>query len=148
MLEITADDIALLSDTHLRTLIGLLCEAELRLRGLSRLFSPSGLPHVQPTIPPATEGITLYLVLLRFPEGFLLLGVIPAHSFEGSVRVYQPTLSRDPAPSFPSARDPNSSFRSCCFPGGCAKRRTYSDHQLTLRDAANFHLIDLTYLQP
>ena len=35
MLEITPDDIALLSDTELRTLIGLLCEAELRNRGLS-----------------------------------------------------------------------------------------------------------------
>lgn len=35
MLEITPDDIALLSDTDLRTLIGLLCEAELRKRGLS-----------------------------------------------------------------------------------------------------------------
>ena len=35
MLEITPDDIALLNDTDLRTLIGLLCEAELRRRGLS-----------------------------------------------------------------------------------------------------------------
>lgn len=35
MLEITPDDIALLNDTDLRTLIGLLCEAELRKRGLS-----------------------------------------------------------------------------------------------------------------
>lgn len=35
MLEITPDDIALLSHTDLRTLIGLLCEAELRKRGLS-----------------------------------------------------------------------------------------------------------------
>jgi hypothetical protein len=35
MLEITPDDIALLNDTELRTLIGLLCEAELRKRGLS-----------------------------------------------------------------------------------------------------------------
>jgi hypothetical protein len=35
MLEITPNDIALLNDTDLRTLIGLLCEAELRKRGLS-----------------------------------------------------------------------------------------------------------------
>src|SRR5579863_10707605 len=35
MLEITPDDIALLNDTELRTLISLLCEAELRKRGLS-----------------------------------------------------------------------------------------------------------------
>lgn len=35
MLEISPDDIALLNDTELRTLIGLLCEAELRKRGLS-----------------------------------------------------------------------------------------------------------------
>jgi hypothetical protein len=30
MLEITGDDIALLSDADLRTLVGLLCEGELR----------------------------------------------------------------------------------------------------------------------
>ncbi len=35
MLEITPDDIELLNDTDLRTLIGLLCETELRSRGLS-----------------------------------------------------------------------------------------------------------------
>src|SRR5258708_23621553 len=35
MLEITPDDIALLNDTDLRSLIGLLCESELRSRGLS-----------------------------------------------------------------------------------------------------------------
>jgi hypothetical protein len=35
MLEITPDDIALLDDADLRTLIGLLCESELRWRGLS-----------------------------------------------------------------------------------------------------------------
>jgi hypothetical protein len=35
MLEITPDDVALLNDTDLRTLIGLLCESELRSRGLS-----------------------------------------------------------------------------------------------------------------
>jgi hypothetical protein len=35
MLEITPDDIALLNDTELRALVGLLCEAELRKRGLS-----------------------------------------------------------------------------------------------------------------
>jgi len=35
MLEITGDDIALLNDTDLRTLIGLLCEADFRLAGLS-----------------------------------------------------------------------------------------------------------------
>jgi len=35
MLEITPDDVALLDDTDLRTLIGLLCESELRSRGLS-----------------------------------------------------------------------------------------------------------------
>lgn len=34
MLEVTPDDIALLNDTDLRTLIGLLCESELRSRGL------------------------------------------------------------------------------------------------------------------
>jgi hypothetical protein len=34
MLEITCDDIAALSDAHMRTLIGLLCEAEMRRRGL------------------------------------------------------------------------------------------------------------------
>lgn len=34
MFEITGDDIAALSDTDLRTLIGLLCEAEMRRRGL------------------------------------------------------------------------------------------------------------------
>lgn len=34
MLEITGDEIAALSDTDLRTLIGLLCEAEMRRRGL------------------------------------------------------------------------------------------------------------------
>ena len=35
MLGITPDDIALLNDTDLRTLIGLLCASELRSRGLS-----------------------------------------------------------------------------------------------------------------
>src|SRR5690349_3571814 len=35
MLEITPDDVALLTDTDLRTLVGLLCESELRSRGLS-----------------------------------------------------------------------------------------------------------------
>lgn len=35
MLEITPDDVSLLSDTDLRTLIGLLCESGLRSRGLS-----------------------------------------------------------------------------------------------------------------
>jgi hypothetical protein len=35
MFEIVGDDIAALSDTDLRTLIGLLCEAEMRRRGLS-----------------------------------------------------------------------------------------------------------------
>src|SRR5688572_10555406 len=35
LLEITGDDIALLNDTDLRTLIGLLCEADFRLAGLS-----------------------------------------------------------------------------------------------------------------
>jgi hypothetical protein len=35
MLEISPDDSALLNDTELRILIGLLCEAELRKRGLS-----------------------------------------------------------------------------------------------------------------
>ena len=35
MLEITPDDVALLNDTDLRTLIGLLCESQLRSRGLS-----------------------------------------------------------------------------------------------------------------
>ncbi len=35
MLEITPDDVALLNDTDLRTLIGRLCESELRSRGLS-----------------------------------------------------------------------------------------------------------------
>lgn len=35
MLEITPDDVALLNDTDLRTLIGLLCESEIRSRGLS-----------------------------------------------------------------------------------------------------------------
>lgn len=35
MLEITPDDVTLLNDTDLRTLTGLLCEAELRSRGLS-----------------------------------------------------------------------------------------------------------------
>jgi len=35
MLEITPDDVALLNDADLRTLIGLLCESELRSRGLS-----------------------------------------------------------------------------------------------------------------
>ena len=35
MIEITSDDIALLSDVDLRSLVGLLCEAELRSRGLS-----------------------------------------------------------------------------------------------------------------
>lgn len=35
MFEITPDDVALLNDTDLRTLIGLLCESELRSRGLS-----------------------------------------------------------------------------------------------------------------
>jgi hypothetical protein len=35
MLEITPDDVGLLNDTDLRTLIGLLCESELRSRGLS-----------------------------------------------------------------------------------------------------------------
>ena len=34
MFEITGDDIAALGDTDLRTLIGLLCEAEMRRRGL------------------------------------------------------------------------------------------------------------------
>lgn len=34
MFEITGDDISLLNDTDLRTLIGLLCEAEMRRRGL------------------------------------------------------------------------------------------------------------------
>ena len=34
LLEITGDDIALLNDTDLRTLIGLLCEADFRLAGL------------------------------------------------------------------------------------------------------------------
>jgi len=34
-LEITPDDVALLSDTDLRTLVGLLCESELRSRELS-----------------------------------------------------------------------------------------------------------------
>jgi hypothetical protein len=34
MFEITGDGIAALSDTDLRTLIGLLCEAEMRRRGL------------------------------------------------------------------------------------------------------------------
>jgi hypothetical protein len=35
MLEITPDDIALLNESDLRTLVGLLCEAELKARGLS-----------------------------------------------------------------------------------------------------------------
>ncbi|MGB5058250.1 MAG: hypothetical protein WBO48_06140, partial [Candidatus Promineifilaceae bacterium] len=35
LLEITGDDIALLSDTDLRSLIGLLCEADFRSAGLS-----------------------------------------------------------------------------------------------------------------
>ena len=35
MFEITGDDIAALSDEDLRTLVGLLCEAELRQRNLS-----------------------------------------------------------------------------------------------------------------
>jgi hypothetical protein len=35
MLEITPEDIALLSESDLRTLVGLLCEADLRARGLS-----------------------------------------------------------------------------------------------------------------
>src|ERR1019366_7762951 len=35
MLEITGDDIALLSDADLRTLVGRLCEAELRKSGVS-----------------------------------------------------------------------------------------------------------------
>ena len=35
MLEITPDDVAFLNDTDLRTLIGLLCESELKSRGLS-----------------------------------------------------------------------------------------------------------------
>ncbi|NPV20373.1 hypothetical protein [Bradyrhizobium aeschynomenes] len=35
MFEITGDDIAALSDTDLRTLVGLLCEAEMRRRGLA-----------------------------------------------------------------------------------------------------------------
>jgi hypothetical protein len=35
MLEITPDDVALLNDTDLRTLVGLLCESKLRSRGLS-----------------------------------------------------------------------------------------------------------------
>ena len=35
LLEITGDDIALLNDTDLRTLIGLVCEADFRLAGLS-----------------------------------------------------------------------------------------------------------------
>jgi hypothetical protein len=35
MFEITPDDIALLNDEDLRTLIGLLCESEVRARGLS-----------------------------------------------------------------------------------------------------------------
>jgi hypothetical protein len=35
MLKITPDDVALLSDTDLRTLIGLFCESELRSRELS-----------------------------------------------------------------------------------------------------------------
>ncbi|MBC8726109.1 hypothetical protein F6X37_32635 [Paraburkholderia sp. 31.1] len=35
MFEITADDIAILDDSQLRTLVGLLCEAELRSRGYS-----------------------------------------------------------------------------------------------------------------
>ena len=34
MFEITGDDIAALNDTDLRTLVGRLCEAELRRRGL------------------------------------------------------------------------------------------------------------------
>jgi len=34
LLEITGDDIALLDDAELRTLIGLLCEADYRLAGL------------------------------------------------------------------------------------------------------------------
>jgi len=34
LLEITGDDIALLNDTDLRSLIGLLCEADFRLAGL------------------------------------------------------------------------------------------------------------------
>ena len=38
MLEITPDHIALLNDADLRELIGLLCEAELRRRGISAAF--------------------------------------------------------------------------------------------------------------
>jgi hypothetical protein len=35
MVEITSDDIALLNDEDLRTLVGLLCECELRAKGYS-----------------------------------------------------------------------------------------------------------------
>ncbi|WP_020085708.1 hypothetical protein [Hyphomicrobium zavarzinii] len=38
MFEITGDDIALLNDTDLRTLIGRLCEADLRRRGHSTSY--------------------------------------------------------------------------------------------------------------
>ena len=42
MLDITGDDIALLNDGDLRDLVGLLCEAELRSRGLSPSFVTYG----------------------------------------------------------------------------------------------------------
>jgi hypothetical protein len=38
MFEITSDDIALLNDEELRTLVGLLCESELKIRDISSKF--------------------------------------------------------------------------------------------------------------
>jgi len=69
MLEITGDDIALLSDSDLRTLIGRLCEAELRKRGLSTSHVRYG-GHQNA----ADEGVDVYVEL---PGGSSISGFIP-----------------------------------------------------------------------
>jgi hypothetical protein len=69
MLEITGDAIALLSDSELRDLVGLLCEAEFRKRGLSTSHVRYG-GHQNA----ADHGVDVHVEL---PEGTSINGFIP-----------------------------------------------------------------------
>jgi hypothetical protein len=69
MLEITGDDVALLNDTDLRALVGLLCQAELRKHSLSTSHMRYG-GHQNA----ADEGVDVYVEL---PSGSNISGFIP-----------------------------------------------------------------------
>ena len=86
MFEITDGDIAALGDADLRTLVGFLCEAELRRRGLpaSAVTSASRLPDGDPTArglmsPRVATGVTSPMTTPAFGRA-AFRGLLGVHS--------------------------------------------------------------------